>query len=333
MSALLEIEDLVVEYPAEDHRDGPAAAVLRGVSITVQPGECLGIVGGHGAGKTTLGRAVLGQAPVASGSIRFKGRDIVALSHPQRRRLDEKIQAVFRDAHGSLDPASTVEAALTEPLRAEHVPAGAAARRVRELLNQVGVPAGAGQRLPGELSGDQRQRIAIARALTLSPELIICDDPLSALDPRAGHAVLELLMEVQESTGTAYVFFSPDLAAVRRISHRIAFLEQGRITDRGEGGRDIPAPRFGCEWRWPEPGPDPVPIAPASHQAARWQQFQQATGRRRRRADSGSAGGSASDGGGGGASGGGAGGSRPGARRTRPPQSRRPDGRSRRRRP
>ncbi|CUU56921.1 peptide/nickel transport system ATP-binding protein [Parafrankia irregularis] len=322
MSALLDIEDLVVEYPAEDHRGGPAA-VLRGVSIAVQPGECLGIVGSHGAGKTTLGRAVLGQAPVASGSIRFKGRDIVALSHPQRRRLDEKIQAVFRDAHGSLDPAATVEAALTEPLRAEHVPAGAAARRVRELLNQVGVPAGAGQRLPGELSGDQRQRIAIARALTLSPELIICDDPLSALDPRAGHALLELLMEVQESTGTAYVFFSPDLAAVRRISHHIAFLEQGRITERGEGGRDIPVPRFGCEWRWP--GPDPIPIAPATHQAARWQRFQQTTGRPRRHADGG---GRRASGGGGGAVG-----SRPGARRTRPPQSRRPDGRSRRRRP
>ncbi|KPM54258.1 ABC transporter [Frankia sp. R43] len=332
MSALLDIENLVVEYPAEDHRDGPAA-VLRGVSIAVQPGECLGIVGGHGAGKTTLGRAVLGQAPVASGSIRFKGRDIVALSHPQRRRLDEKIQAVFRDAHGSLDPAATVEAALTEPLRAEHVPAGAAARRVRELLNQVGLPAGAGQRLPGQLSGDQRQRIAIARALTLSPELIICDDPLSALDPRAGHALLELLMKVQESTGTAYVFFSPDLAAVRRISHRIAFLEQGRITERGEGGRDIPAPRFGCEWRWPEPEPDPIQFAPASHQAARWQQFQQATGRRRRHADSGSGSAGSGASGGGRASGGGAGGNRPGARRTRPPQSRRPDGRSRRRRP
>lgn len=241
MSVLLDVEALMVEYPAR-RLAGCPSTVLNGVSVSVRAGECLGIVGAQGSGKTTFSNAVLGLVPVTSGSIRFRGEDIVGASHGRRRRLNEKIQAVFHDPYSSLHPSRTVEASLIEPLRAGHVPARAAARRVRELLRQVGLPVTASHRLPGELSDADRQRIALARALTLSPELIIFDDPVSALDAPARSALLELLMDLQETTGTAYLFISPDLAAVRLISHRTAVLERGEIAERGAGNRGLGDP-------------------------------------------------------------------------------------------
>ncbi|CAI7976462.1 Oligopeptide transporter subunit ATP-binding component of ABC superfamily (Modular protein) [Frankia sp. Hr75.2] len=236
MSTLLDVEDLVVDYPVRGFRKSPVRA-LRGVSVDVRPGECLGIVGESGSGKTTLSRAVLGLAPVTSGSIRLKGQDIVRLSRGRRQRLADKIQAVLHDPYSSLDPALTVETSLAEPLRAQRVPVAAAARRVRELLDQVGLPASAGRRLPREFSGGQRQCLAVARAMALSPELIICDDPVSALDPPSQWAVLDLLVELQNTTGVAYVFISHDLAVVRHASHRVAVLEHGEVVKRIDGDR------------------------------------------------------------------------------------------------
>ncbi|MEX5636831.1 dipeptide/oligopeptide/nickel ABC transporter ATP-binding protein [Parafrankia sp. FMc2] len=259
MSTLLDVEDLVVDYPARGFHRSPVRA-LRGVSIDVRPGECLGIVGESGSGKTTLRRAVLGLAPVASGSIRLKGQDIVRLSRGGRRRLADKIQVVLRDPDRSLDPTLTVEAALAEPLRAQRVPAAAAARRVRELLEQVGLPAGAGRRLPREFTGGQRQRLAVARAMALSPELIICDEPVATLDPSSQAAVLGLLLELQNTTGVAYVFISHDLALVRQASHRIAVMERGEVVEQIEGDRG-PGPWLGFPPRRFPTGsvPEPTP--------------------------------------------------------------------------
>ncbi|GAA4169530.1 ATP-binding cassette domain-containing protein [Gryllotalpicola koreensis] len=233
---LLEVKDLVVEYPVKGYRRKPFRA-LKGVSLDVQPGECVGLVGESGSGKTTLGRAVLGLAPVTGGEVRFKGRDIGHLSRGQRRGLASEIQVVFQDPYSSLNPSLTIEQSLTEPLRVRKVAAVEASKRVRALLDQVGLPTGAAQRLPREFSGGQRQRIAIARALALSPDLIVCDEPVSALDLSTQARVLELFKEIQESTGVAYLFVSHDLAVVRHLSHRVAVMYQGEIVEFGDGDK------------------------------------------------------------------------------------------------
>ncbi|MCL2514815.1 MAG: ATP-binding cassette domain-containing protein [Microbacteriaceae bacterium] len=238
---LLEVQDLIVDYPVKGFRHAPYRA-LKGVSIDVLPGECVGLVGESGSGKTTLGRAVLGLAPVSGGSIRFRGQEIGHLGRAQRRELASKIQVVFQDPYSSLNPSLTIEQSLTEPLRVRKMSAADASRKVRTLLDQVGLPAGAAQRLPREFSGGQRQRVAIARALALEPELIVCDEPVSALDLSTQARVLELFKEIQEATGVAYLFVSHDLAVVRHLSHRVAVMYHGEIVEFGDGDRVTSAP-------------------------------------------------------------------------------------------
>ena len=188
---LLIVDDLVVEYPAKGVRRRPFRA-LEGVSIDIRPGETVGLVGESGSGKSTLGRAVLGLAPVTSGSIKFSGREIGHLPRSERRALSSEIQVVFQDPYSSLNPSLTIERTLTEPLLAQRVPKQEAAARVRNLLEQVKLPRDALGRLPREFSGGQRQRIAIARALALSPRLVVCDEPVSALDLSTQARVLDL---------------------------------------------------------------------------------------------------------------------------------------------
>ncbi|MFJ8437149.1 ATP-binding cassette domain-containing protein [Kitasatospora sp. NPDC094019] len=240
---LLEVGGLHVAYPGRRWRGG-AVPVLHGVSLDVRPGETLGIVGESGCGKTTLGRAVLGLAPVTAGDIRYRGRDITHLPRRERRALATEIQVVFQDPHSSLNPAHTIGEILTEPLTTVGTltPAAAGAR-VRELLGRVGLPADAARRLPREFSGGQRQRIAIARALALEPRLIICDEPVSALDLSTQSRVLELLWEIQETTGVAYLFISHNLAVIRHLSHRVAVLYRGEIVETGSGEQVTSRPR------------------------------------------------------------------------------------------
>jgi peptide/nickel transport system ATP-binding protein len=259
MSTLLEVNDLVVEYPVKGLGRKPFRA-LKGVSLDIQPGECVGLVGESGSGKTTLGRAVLGLAPVTEGSIRFKGQDIGHLSRSARRDLSKHIQVVFQDPYTSLNPSLTIEATLTEPLRVQKVPAAEASRRVRELLDRVGLPSDAAGRLPREFSGGQRQRVAIARALALSPELIVCDEPVSALDLSTQAKVLDLFKEIQESTGVAYLFVSHDLAVVRHLSHRVAVMYHGEIVEYGDGDTVTSSPEHPYTQRLllAAPVPDPV---------------------------------------------------------------------------
>jgi len=256
---LLDVDDLVTDYPLPGLRSKPLR-VLKGVSLDILPGECVGLVGESGSGKTTLGRAVLGLAPVTEGAVRYNGRDISHQSRKDRRTLSSDIQVVFQDPYTSLNPAMTIEQILIEPLTTRKVERAEATRKVRELLDQVHLPADAGRRLPREFSGGQRQRIAIARALALDPRLIVCDEPVSALDLSTQARVLTLFKEIQERTGVAYLFISHDLAVVRHLSHRVAVMYRGEIVEWGDGDAITSKPQHPYTQRLflAAPVPDPV---------------------------------------------------------------------------
>jgi ABC-type glutathione transport system ATPase component len=229
VTSLLDVQDLVVTYG----HGSRVHEALKGVSLTIRRGETLGLVGESGSGKTTLGRAVLGLVRPTSGLITFAGADITWLRPRQRRGLAGDLQVVFQDPYSSLDPSMRVCDILIEPLRARGVRKREATGQARDLLDRVGMPVSALDRFPREFSGGQRQRIAIARALILDPKLIVCDEPVSALDLSTQRKVLDLFLELQERTGVAYLFISHDLAVIRHVSHQVAVLYQGCIVEHG----------------------------------------------------------------------------------------------------
>jgi ABC-type glutathione transport system ATPase component len=233
---LLDVRDVVVDYPVKGFRKPPFRA-LKGVSLDVRPAECVGLVGESGSGKTTLGRAVLGLVPVTSGSIAYQGREISRLRRKERRALSGDLQVVFQDPYTSLNPSLTIDQILTEPLIVRKVDRQQARRRVRDLLDAVHLPSNAGQRLPREFSGGQRQRVAIARALAIDPKLIVCDEPVSALDLSTQARVLDLFKEIQARTGVAYLFVSHDLDVVRYLSHRVAVMYRGEVVEWGDAAQ------------------------------------------------------------------------------------------------
>ncbi len=235
MSTLLDVRGVDVTYRGAGRRG--AFKALHGVSIDIRPGETVGLVGESGSGKTTLGRAVLGLAPVTAGTITLAGTDITHASRAERRSLASDLQVVFQDPYSSLNPAMTIEDILAEPLTIRDVPKTEARARVRDLLDRVGLPANAAMRRPREFSGGQRQRIAIARALALDPKLIVCDEPVSALDLSTQARVLDLLLDIQQRTRVAYLFISHDLSVVRYLSHRVAVMYRGEIVEWGDGDK------------------------------------------------------------------------------------------------
>ncbi|VXB88784.1 oligopeptide ABC transporter (ATP-binding protein) [Arthrobacter sp. 9AX] len=265
---LLDVKDVVVEYPLKGFRKQPFKA-LKGVSLDIRPGETVGLVGESGSGKTTLGRAVLGLAPVTGGSIKYRGQEISKATRAQRKELSDEIQVVFQDPYTSLNPSMTIEQILTEPLTVRKVERQAANKRVAELLDQVRLPQGAAHRLPREFSGGQRQRVAIARALALDPKLIVCDEPVSALDLSTQARVMELFIEIQERTGVAYLFVSHDLAVVRHLSHRVAVMYHGEIVEWGDGEQVTGAPEHPYTQRLFMAAPIPDPDRQARHRADR----------------------------------------------------------------
>ena len=265
---LLDVKDVVVEYPGKGFRAKPFQA-LKGVSLDIRPGETVGLVGESGSGKTTLGRAVLGLAPVTGGEILYNGRDIAHLDRRQRRSLSSEIQVVFQDPYTSLNPSLTIEQILVEPLTVRKVDAKVASQRVRELLDQVGLPQSAADRLPREFSGGQRQRIAIARALALEPRLIVCDEPVSALDLSTQARVLDLFTEIQERTGVAYLFVSHDLAVVRHLSHRVAVMYHGEIVEWGDGDQVTSRPEHAYTQRLFLAAPVADPVRQATRREER----------------------------------------------------------------
>jgi peptide/nickel transport system ATP-binding protein len=247
MTALLEAEGLIKHFPAERSWLGRPTAFVKavdGVSFSVARGETLAIVGESGCGKSTLSRLVLRLIEPDAGSLRFEGRDLCALGPAELRAFRRDAQIIFQDPYASLNPRMTVGQILTEPLALHHlVPAPQRRARVEELLRLVGLPPRVARRYPHEFSGGQRQRIAIARALAVEPKLVICDEPVSALDVSIRSQILNLLRDLQARLGLAYIFVSHDLAVVKHIADRVAVMNLGRIVESADTKALFAAPR------------------------------------------------------------------------------------------
>jgi peptide/nickel transport system ATP-binding protein len=234
---LLEVRGLEVHFPIRSgivlQRTVGHVRAVDGIDLDVRRGTTLGLVGESGCGKSTFGRAVLRLVEPTAGTVRFDGVDLTTLKAEQLRTARRRMQMVFQDPMASLDPRQDVESLLVEPMRAHRLEGGASAwrARVRELLDLVGLPASAAAKYPHEFSGGQRQRIGIARAIALEPELVIADEPVSALDVSVQAQVVNLLEELQSRLGLTYVVIAHDLAVVRHISDEIGVMYLGSLVE------------------------------------------------------------------------------------------------------
>ncbi|HWM33920.1 MAG TPA: ABC transporter ATP-binding protein [Pseudolysinimonas sp.] len=230
---VLTVQDLVVAFKRPDH------AVVRavdGISLDLRPGEILGVVGESGCGKSTVARAVMGLAPITSGSVEFRGTPVRTLGRRSRPAGLRPVQMIFQDSAAALNPRRTVGAQLAEAVRAradEPVAAREREREVAGLLDRVGLPSTAAGRYSHEFSGGQRQRIALARALASRPEVIVADEPISALDASSQAYVAELFMDVCRDASIGLLFISHDLGIVRAISDRVAVMYLGKVVEQG----------------------------------------------------------------------------------------------------
>ncbi len=239
---VLRVRDLHTHFTTRTGFFGGTRVVraVDGVSLAVRRGETLGLVGESGCGKSTLVRTILGLHRATSGSVVVHGIDVTRQSRGQRRATRARMQVVFQDPYSSLDPRMTVREIIAEPLRINR---RYSAARVVELLDQVGLTREMGGRKAAEFSGGQRQRIGIARALALKPELLILDEPVSALDVSIQAQVINLLQDLQEELGLAYLFIAHDLSVVRHLSHRIAVMYAGRLVEEGDRDQVFDDPR------------------------------------------------------------------------------------------
>ena len=233
---LLEVKDLRTWFPVHGgllrRKTGDIRAV-DGVSFSVEPGQTVGLVGESGSGKTTVGRTILKLIPPTSGSVEFNGRDILPLSEHEFRPMRREMQMIFQDPFGSLNPRFTISEIVAEALEI-HFPrmSGSERRdRVAELLRMVGLQPEMMARYPHEFSGGQRQRIGIARALAVEPRFIVCDEPVSALDVSVQAQIVNLLQDLQEQLGIAYLFIAHDLAVIEHISDHVLVMHHGKIVE------------------------------------------------------------------------------------------------------
>jgi oligopeptide/dipeptide ABC transporter ATP-binding protein len=261
--ALLEVRDLAKHFTVTKGFPHPVTTTVRavdGVSFAVMRGEAFGLVGESGCGKSTAARAVLRLIPPDAGWVRFAGIDVANAHGSMLQRLRRRMQVIFQDPYSSLNPRRTIGQALTEPLGVHGIARGRAAReRAIALLQEVGLPPSAYDRHPHEFSGGQRQRVGIARALSVEPELIVADEPVSALDVSVQAQVLLLLRDLQTRRGLTFVFVSHDLGVVRWFCSRVAVMYLGRIVEDGPVARVFGAPRhpYTRMLRDASPIPDP----------------------------------------------------------------------------
>jgi oligopeptide transport system ATP-binding protein len=246
--SLLEVQRLKVYFPVQHRFFGRPSALVKAVddvSFAIAAGETLGLVGESGCGKTTLGRAILRLTEPTSGRILFLGEDLAGLSPAELRLRRRRLQIIFQDPFGSLDPRMTIEESIGEGLDIHRLAAGRSARkqRVGELLTAVGLDANYGPRYPHEFSGGQRQRIGIARALAVEPQLIVCDEPVSALDVSVQAQIINLLQDLQAERGMAYLFIAHDLAVVEHISHRVMVMYLGKVVELAPASAILRSPR------------------------------------------------------------------------------------------
>ncbi|MGI8867665.1 MAG: ABC transporter ATP-binding protein [Mycobacteriales bacterium] len=245
--ALLDVTDLAVTFKgarSPGTRGRPLVRAVDGLSLRIAHGETVGLVGESGSGKSTTARAVLDLIPIASGSVTFEGNELGSADKHGRRRLRSRAQMVFQDPFGSLNARMKVRDIIREPLDIHRIGDNATrTRRVAELLELVGLPADALTRYPHEFSGGQRQRIAIARALAVEPSLVVCDEPVAALDVSIQAQILELLKDLQRRTRVAYLFITHDLNVVQHVAHRTAVMYLGRVVEQGPSGALFAAPR------------------------------------------------------------------------------------------
>ena len=241
-------------------RSSKGVQAVDDATLSLYPNETLGLVGETGSGKSTLGRIALRLIEPSSGSVKFEGQDITHLSARVMREKRQRMQMVFQDPYGSLDPRMSVDKLVSEPLVVHNIPYAQHQEKMHAALKQVGLDPSLAHRYPHEFSGGQRQRIGIARAMVLDPTLLVLDEPVSALDVSIQAQVLNLLHEIQVRTQVSYLFIAHDLSVVRHISHRVAVMYQGEIVEWGQGEQVTQDPQHPYTKRLMMAAPVPNPI-------------------------------------------------------------------------